>query len=101
MVYIWYLFFFFSSRRRHTRCRSDWSSDVCSSDLRDDAGAALEQPPLRRHHRVGLVAVDGELHRAERVDGVGDRQRRIERSEERRGGKGGQGRRAQDRKNKN
>src|SRR5205814_4272594 len=25
--------FFFSSRRRHTRCRSDWSSDVCSSDL--------------------------------------------------------------------
>src|SRR5205814_6531178 len=25
---------FFSSRRRHTRCLSDWSSDVCSSDLR-------------------------------------------------------------------
>src|SRR5205814_3601017 len=25
--------FFFSSRRRHTRCLSDWSSDVCSSDL--------------------------------------------------------------------
>src|SRR5437899_4925728 len=34
---LWYslccLFFFFSSRRRHTRCLSDWSSDVCSSDL--------------------------------------------------------------------
>src|SRR5437899_9696322 len=28
-----YCFFFFSSRRRHTRCLSDWSSDVCSSDL--------------------------------------------------------------------
>src|SRR5262245_62930967 len=28
-----FLFFFFSSRRRHTRCLSDWSSDVCSSDL--------------------------------------------------------------------
>src|SRR5437899_5894679 len=28
-----HLFFFFSSRRRHTRCLSDWSSDVCSSDL--------------------------------------------------------------------
>src|SRR5438045_8201976 len=28
-----YFFFFFSSRRRHTRCLSDWSSDVCSSDL--------------------------------------------------------------------
>src|SRR2546429_8496104 len=26
--------FFFSSRRRHTRCSRDWSSDVCSSDLR-------------------------------------------------------------------
>src|ERR1035438_7192047 len=28
-----FYFFFFSSRRRHTRCLSDWSSDVCSSDL--------------------------------------------------------------------
>src|SRR3989442_789614 len=27
--------FFFSSRRRHTRCGRDWSSDVCSSDLLD------------------------------------------------------------------
>src|SRR5205814_7082659 len=26
-------FFFFSSGSRHTRCLSDWSSDVCSSDL--------------------------------------------------------------------
>src|SRR5215213_11566300 len=29
-------FFFFSSRRRHTRLVSDWSSDVCSSELLDD-----------------------------------------------------------------
>src|SRR5256885_8215656 len=29
-----YFFFFFSSRRRHTRLQGDWSSDVCSSDLR-------------------------------------------------------------------
>src|SRR5262249_58846054 len=29
-------FFFFSSRRRHTRLVSDWSSDVCSSDLQGD-----------------------------------------------------------------
>src|SRR2546426_4898545 len=28
------IFFFFSSRRRHTRLQGDWSSDVCSSDLR-------------------------------------------------------------------
>src|SRR5436305_4268435 len=31
---IFMFFFFFSSRRRHTRCGRDWSSDVCSSDLR-------------------------------------------------------------------
>src|SRR5256886_13362706 len=29
-----FIFFFFSSRRRHTRFDCDWSSDVCSSDLR-------------------------------------------------------------------
>src|SRR5207248_4819440 len=28
-----FAFFFFSSRRRHTRSYGDWSSDVCSSDL--------------------------------------------------------------------
>src|SRR2546426_8007377 len=28
-----FLYFFFSSRRRHTRLQGDWSSDVCSSDL--------------------------------------------------------------------
>src|SRR5256885_1853911 len=40
--------FFFSSRRRHTRLQGDWSSDVCSSDLR----AAVVLPPgagIRRH----------------------------------------------------
>src|ERR1035438_10637461 len=42
---------FFSSRRRHTRCLSDWSSDVCSSDLytagRSDVWR-LPQSTLRR-----------------------------------------------------
>src|SRR6266498_5473923 len=33
MSYVFCVFFFFSSRRRHTRCGRDWSSDVCSSDL--------------------------------------------------------------------
>src|SRR2546429_193450 len=33
--------FFFSSRRRHTRCSRDWSSDVCSSDLVGENGQAL------------------------------------------------------------
>src|ERR1019366_1803226 len=33
VVLLFFFFFFFSSRRRHTRLVSDWSSDVCSSDL--------------------------------------------------------------------
>src|SRR5690606_40851647 len=37
------LFFFFSSRRRHTRFSRDWSSDVCSSDLN---GSIISMPPL-------------------------------------------------------
>src|SRR5699024_11271528 len=32
------LVFFFSSRRRHTRSKRDWSSDVCSSDLAVEVG---------------------------------------------------------------
>src|SRR5699024_5102317 len=35
-------FFFFSSRRRHTRSKRDWSSDVCSSDL-DRVGREFKQ----------------------------------------------------------
>src|SRR5271169_5651973 len=40
-----WLFFFFSSRRRHTRCYRDWSSDVCSSDLRSGTptGISIEK----------------------------------------------------------
>src|SRR3989475_8110972 len=42
-------FFFFSSRRRHTRFDCDWSSDVCSSDL--------DRLAIRRNHYtvVGLT----------------------------------------------
>src|SRR3989454_4926507 len=39
-VYRYCVFFFFSSRRRHTRLQGDWSSDVCSSDLVVVPGAA-------------------------------------------------------------
>src|SRR6516164_10644573 len=46
--------FFFSSRRRHTRWICDWSSDVCSSDLRR---------PLERHHaRACLDKAPGQQH---------------------------------------
>src|SRR5262245_22865575 len=40
--------FFFSSRRRHTRCLIDWSSDVCSSDLEADE---IAYPP--EHRNIG------------------------------------------------
>src|SRR5260370_27968678 len=35
--------FFFSSRRRHTRFKCDWSSDVCSSDLAESIAASIER----------------------------------------------------------
>src|ERR1035441_8086236 len=46
--------FFFSSRRRHTRCLSDWSSDVCSSDLWLEIAAPSGTPRIRR--RVAGIA---------------------------------------------
>src|SRR6266498_2132314 len=52
--------FFFSSRRRHTRCGRDWSSDVCSSDLR---GAPR---PLPAGGRRGPEAAREEGHRLAR-----------------------------------
>src|SRR3989449_11641392 len=57
-----FCFFFFSSRRRHTRCSRDWSSDVCSSDLYQDDEygksilAALEKDLGR--HGLKLVATE-------------------------------------------
>src|SRR5438132_2716241 len=41
------IYFFFSSRRRHTRSLCDWSSDVCSSDLGRDDPAAEDHDVLR------------------------------------------------------
>src|SRR6478735_12296654 len=38
---MFYFLFFFSSRRRHTRLQGDWSSDVCSSDLRYGMGISV------------------------------------------------------------
>src|SRR5690625_5316276 len=38
-----YFFFFFSSRRRHTRWPRDWSSDVCSSDLKEKMKETKQQ----------------------------------------------------------
>src|SRR2546427_9121998 len=50
-----FLFFFFSSRRRHTRFDCDWSSDVCSSDLvSKHRGDASMTQPLQQVSRRGL-----------------------------------------------
>src|SRR5699024_9921652 len=46
--------FFFSSRRRHTRSKRDWSSDVCSSDLGQpvgDRGRVTVEPSCAVHGR--------------------------------------------------
>src|ERR1035441_10901694 len=43
--------FVFSSRRRHTRCLSDWSSDVCSSDL----GGQLTERVKRNPYSIILL----------------------------------------------
>src|SRR5438309_3292099 len=56
------LFFFFSSRRRHTRWNCDWSSDVCSSDL-DSAGTRValgsSHAPTAGCGAVGVVLHPG------------------------------------------
>src|SRR6202140_3221390 len=72
-------FFFFSSRRRHTRSFGDWSSDVCSSDLAlahpqgldgllalprlDDVVSERLQQPARRRADLGLVVDDEDVAR--------------------------------------
>src|SRR6476661_9830381 len=53
--------FFFSSRRRHTRFKCDWSSDVCSSDLRLAALSRAMVVFVWSHDSVG-VGEDGPTH---------------------------------------
>src|SRR5260370_26930763 len=69
--------FFFSSRRRHTRFKCDWSSDVCSSDL---TCGWHQRAKLVIPERVEGVAADRQPH-------VPPRLPRQTRSEERRVGK--------------
>src|SRR5436305_10378575 len=60
------IYFFFSSRRRHTSCGRDWSSDVCSSDLMGEtfkelaeSGKSLTRLPRREFSRRRVLeAID-------------------------------------------
>src|SRR5690606_40068944 len=56
------LIFFYSSRRRHTRFSRDWSSDVCSSDLEEDASdVARELEALLQDWRAHLENAESVL----------------------------------------
>src|SRR5690242_21163225 len=85
--------FFFSSRRRHTRLTCDWSSDVCSSDLRDEGAERLQHARIvvgRRGRREGLEQrerAEHALRAAALVRELGDDLTPAARSEERRVGK--------------
>src|SRR5205814_2733749 len=57
----------FSSRRRHTRCLSEWSSDVCSSDLRTSLRAIVQLQHATRlaaQRDVQLAELRRDLDRA-------------------------------------
>src|SRR2546422_7545795 len=76
--------FFFSSRRRHTRCSRDWSSDVCSSDLHDVVEFAVAAVAMSERDRAVILEMGG-LEALSQLDAV--RVFEKKRSEERRVGK--------------
>src|SRR2546422_2317144 len=55
-------FFFFSSRRRHTICSRDWSSDVCSSDLKNTLGDDFRRRARRSRADIRHEIADGEIN---------------------------------------
>src|SRR3712207_4569955 len=61
MFFLYLCFFFFSSRRRHTRYWRDWSSDVCSSDLDPTVFVAADDPrPIYTSHTgIDLAGISG------------------------------------------
>src|SRR5205814_3855920 len=59
--------FFFSSRRRHTRCLSDWSSDVCSSDLNGGSGGSRHATSIFFAMRLATLVIIGILSSCRRA----------------------------------
>src|SRR2546427_2413320 len=74
-MYFFFFFFFFSSRRRHTRFDCDWSSDVCSSDLKDfvvvDAGRTDFVRPSHYHAHHEIIPLTDGAREEETVSVVG------------------------------
>src|SRR2546428_3590858 len=78
LVLVWCssVFFFFSSRRRHTRSDRDWSSDVCSSDLGarrlgcDRTPYALEIGDGQRLPARAVIIATGAEYRRLPIDGL-------------------------------
>src|SRR5438045_8162670 len=64
--FLFCFFFFFSSRRRHTRCLSDWSSDVCSSDLPARASWRDSGDCSTTHVPAEVVASERDIRSEER-----------------------------------
>src|SRR5207249_6669890 len=99
-IVCWRSDFFFSSRRRHTRSKRYWSSDVCSSDLKENYLAAMDAgvddfiaKPLDREQlaarlRVAerVLALQGTVRALEGLIPICSYCKRV-RSEERRVGK--------------
>src|SRR2546429_511375 len=63
-----YVGFFFSSRRRHTRCRRDWSSDVCSSDLHE-ADYEHDLSYLQKRFEITMAVCSGRSRNSGHVGG--------------------------------
>src|SRR3989449_236632 len=61
------MYFFFSSRRRHTRCSRDWSSDVCSSDLGKRKRPHRPRPERRPGRDRGARASEQECGKSAHV----------------------------------
>src|SRR6266436_5086164 len=74
--------FFFSSRRRHTRCSRDWSSDVCSSDLGRAGGGGRAGRERGRSRMTRARIIGTGAYAPKRVLSNADLERMVETSDE-------------------
>src|SRR5699024_11529502 len=89
-----FMYFFFSSRRRHTRSKRDWSSDVCSSDLSSSNVSPVYFDVYTNYADTEITLDDDVVLTADSDEFTEE----IGRSEERRVGKECRSRRSQEKK---